>query len=701
MHGSSRSIGTRRVTLRDDVLRKNVRFRPGDSILNRYNVIEELGQGGMGVVYKCHDTVGKVDVAIKGLPPEVSHNALEMEDILENYQLVRTLRHPNIVGVTSLEQECVTNAKSDVTARDAPGDYYLVMDLAAGENLEWWRKHNRDADFTAKTAILRQVADALDYAHKSGVMHRDIKPENIMVDSAGHVSVLDFGLAERIRASFSRVSMAVTSRSGTPGYKSPEQWKAQPQGAAADLYALGVVAYVLLAGHLPFDSDDMEILKYAVLHDPVPPIHDAAQHVNAALSRALAKKPEERFGSCNEFIDALEGKAASSSAHWKWIAGGVCAVILACIGVCVMLHERPEPKRPEPTPNPEPSKRETVVRPVPPATSVSTDQTFVVKKVPAEPKVQVSTIIAANGSIASMPSPDPEQIHDTKRKNEEERERRRVAEELERLNAEKARLRNEIAAECRLVESLYDRVAEYRKQSEGFQQHIEKVDSLWRNASRVDLSENATLEQLASARMSVSNAAAGIQAEMRWFEENKKQRDEILAVRSEANKFLDSFAKFGTSHWQTLQCYIDGTNLLAVGSECLSRGELDTALDAMSKATGLLRKAHSEETKFQDGERERIARPELIIRAFIDGREIDGAKMKTMNGVKSLPYKWEGSLSAGRSLGPYTVTYESGREFFKGKFSITVNWTGVRTENVHLQKASKEPEYKGIRRWAF
>ena len=105
MPSSSRSIGTRRVTLRDDEVRKNGRFHSGDSILNLYTVIEELAQGGMGVVYKCRDEVGKVDVAIKGLPPEVSRNALEMEDILENYHLVRMLRHPNIVGVTSLEQE--------------------------------------------------------------------------------------------------------------------------------------------------------------------------------------------------------------------------------------------------------------------------------------------------------------------------------------------------------------------------------------------------------------------------------------------------------------------------------------------------------------------------------------------------------------------------------------------------------------------
>ena len=312
-----RSISTRRVTLRDDGVRKNVRFRPGDRILGRYTVSSELGQGGMGIVYKCRDEVGKVDVAVKGLPPEVSHNSSEMEGILENYQLVRVLRHPNIAGVTSLEQDAETR------------DYYLVMDMAPGVSLEQWRMRNRNATLPEKLSILRQVADALDYAHGCGVMHRDVKTENIMVDESGHVSVLDFGLAERIRTSLSRVSMAVTSRSGTPGYKSPEQWRAQPQGAAADIYALGVLAYLFLAGHLPFDSDDTEILRLAVLNDPVPSVAGVSARINDALRRALAKRPEERFASCDDFVSALEGGGSRFGVAMKGILAAVLVTAFA------------------------------------------------------------------------------------------------------------------------------------------------------------------------------------------------------------------------------------------------------------------------------------------------------------------------------------------------------------------------------------
>ena len=182
------------------------RLVAGDTILGRYAVVRELGEGGMGVVYQCLDTVGGVEVAVKGLPPEVSRNEDEMEDIRANYQIVRKLRHPNIAGVATLEKD------------PAAGDYYLVMDLAVGTTLKRWARRHPDAGLDAKLAILRQVAAALDYAHAEKVLHRDVKPENVMVDDDGRVKVLDFGLAAQIRSSQSRTSKVVTSRSGTWGY---------------------------------------------------------------------------------------------------------------------------------------------------------------------------------------------------------------------------------------------------------------------------------------------------------------------------------------------------------------------------------------------------------------------------------------------------------------------------------------------------
>ena len=287
------------------------RLVSGDTILGRYTVVRELGEGGMGVVYQCLDIVGGVDVAVKGLPPEVSRNEDEMDDIRANYQIVRKLRHPNIAGVATLEKDA------------AAGDYYLVMDLAAGTTLKRWARRHPDVGLDVKLAILRQVAAALDYAHAEKVIHRDVKPENVMVDDDGRVKVLDFGLAAQIRSSQSRTSNTVTSKGGTPGYKSPEQWLGRPQQAPADVYAFGVMAYWLFSGHLPFDGDDPVVLGHAVLSAPVGPIAGLPAYMNAALVKALAKAPDERFESCGEVVDALEGKGNFSRVeHVERVDGG-------------------------------------------------------------------------------------------------------------------------------------------------------------------------------------------------------------------------------------------------------------------------------------------------------------------------------------------------------------------------------------------
>ena len=171
-------------------------FAPGDTIAKRYVVEKILGEGGMGIVYQCLDKVGGVKVAVKSLPPEVSRNADKMEDIRANYRLVADLHHPNIAGARTLELD------------EATGDYYLVMDLAAGVTLKRWARRHPDAGLDAKLAILRQVAAALDYAHAEKVIHRDVKPEHGMVDDDGRVKVLDFGLAARSLLPFARKDLA-------------------------------------------------------------------------------------------------------------------------------------------------------------------------------------------------------------------------------------------------------------------------------------------------------------------------------------------------------------------------------------------------------------------------------------------------------------------------------------------------------------
>ena len=278
---------------------------PGTLLNNKYELIEQVGSGGMGVVWKAQDRVADRLVALKFVPSDLQRFDDEMKRMRESFKKVHALQHQSICPLYSLED----------------GEhlgYYLVMKYLEGETLDEYvfrKDPKREGLPPAQVvAILSRVAAALDCAHFSGVIHRDIKPQNIFLTKISgriHVQVIDFGLADEIRTSLIRTSQTDGEVSGTRPYMSPEQWRGGVQTAATDQYALAVVAYELLSGRLPYKGSDVTMLRLAVMVDEPEPIPTLSETINDVLKKAMAKEPADRFPSCREFIAALSGTWSS------------------------------------------------------------------------------------------------------------------------------------------------------------------------------------------------------------------------------------------------------------------------------------------------------------------------------------------------------------------------------------------------------
>lgn len=280
---------------------KNLYLQPGDVIVGNYEFVRELGRGGMGMVCLCRDLVanGRL-MAVKTVPDILRHDDDAVAALTREYDNMYSLTNDGIVAVRHL-------VKDDYR-------YYVVMDYAEGETLAAYLSNHRKPGEAVALEVIRRIAAALDYAHGKGMVHRDIKPGNVMVqidgDNIKSVKLLDFGLGLQIRKSFSRTTGQLTS--GTPAYKSPEQWDPRRFGKPSfnsDQYSLAAMAYEMLFGNYPFaEFDDMETFRVAVLNDAPERIDGIAEYMNDALQKALAKKPEDRFENCAAFVKAMEKK---------------------------------------------------------------------------------------------------------------------------------------------------------------------------------------------------------------------------------------------------------------------------------------------------------------------------------------------------------------------------------------------------------
>jgi serine/threonine protein kinase len=274
------------------------------ALSGRYRIDREIGRGGMSTVFLAEDLKHHRQVAIKVLTPEVAA-AVGSERFLREIETVARLTHPHILGLYD--------------SGDAEGLLYYVMPYVEGESLRQRLTREKQLPVDDALRIAREVADALSHAHSHGVVHRDIKPENILLES-GHAVVADFGIARAIAAAGGEALTQTGIVVGTPAYMSPEQAAGgQSLDGRSDLYSLGCVLYEMLAGQPPFTGPTAESLAHqhlSVSPRPVTELRPAVPAgVTAALQRALAKTPADRFGSTPQFVDAMSLPGAKPTAQ--------------------------------------------------------------------------------------------------------------------------------------------------------------------------------------------------------------------------------------------------------------------------------------------------------------------------------------------------------------------------------------------------
>ena len=272
--------------------------------ISHYQLLEKLGEGGMGVVYKAEDTKLKRNVALKFLAPHLTQDPKARERFLREAQAAAAVDHPNICTVYEIDE--------------AGGQIFIAMAYVEGQSLEK-KTEAGPLEIAEALEIAMQVVQGLQAAHEKGIVHRDIKSANLMLTPQGRLKIMDFGLAQLVNRS--RLTQTGTSL-GTPAYMSPEQAKRQPTDRRTDVWSLGVVIYEMITGRLPFEGEREAAVAYSIVHQEPKPI--TAQRVGVPIDldrlvgKAMAKSPNKRYQHVDEMLvdlRALEGQLGDVGAR--------------------------------------------------------------------------------------------------------------------------------------------------------------------------------------------------------------------------------------------------------------------------------------------------------------------------------------------------------------------------------------------------
>ncbi|MGA9826794.1 MAG: serine/threonine-protein kinase, partial [Rhodanobacteraceae bacterium] len=262
--------------------------------LGHYDIVAELGRGGMGVVYKGHESSLNRYVAIKVLSDSLAHDESVKERFLREARSMAALNDPHIIQIYFIG--------------DDDGQTYFVMEFVDGESLGSMLKREKTLAVDAAAKVIYQTALGLATAHDHGVIHRDIKPGNLMIGSRGMLKIADFGIALS-NQDFSKKLTSTGEFVGTPGYLSPEVCLGKPVDQRSDIFSLGVVLFEMLAGRMPFNDASPLGLMLEVVKADIPDVRELNANVDpqiaAILVKMIAKDPVDRYQSCHELTAAL------------------------------------------------------------------------------------------------------------------------------------------------------------------------------------------------------------------------------------------------------------------------------------------------------------------------------------------------------------------------------------------------------------
>jgi len=264
----------------------------GFTFANRYQIIEELGKGGMGRVYKAIDKEVNAKIAIKLIKPEIASHKKIIQRFRNELKIARDISHKNVCRMYDLNKE--------------KGSYYITMEYVSGEDLKSFIRRARQLTAGTALTIAKQVCEGLTEAHKLGVVHRDLKPQNIMIDREGNARIMDFGIARSLSGK------GITGAGvmiGTPEYMSPEQVEGKEVDPRSDIYSLGIILYEMVTGQVPFEGDTP--FTIGVKHKSEPPNppkklnEQIPDDLNRVILRCLEKDPEKRYQSAQEVRSEL------------------------------------------------------------------------------------------------------------------------------------------------------------------------------------------------------------------------------------------------------------------------------------------------------------------------------------------------------------------------------------------------------------